>query len=248
MNQNFPGVDNLLFRQAVAHAIDKDELIKDRFLNGTKPARQFLPQKLGISSDPVPDYNHDRRKARELLKESGYDGAPLPFYYPRNISRPYLPAPEKTYAELSRQLTAAGFNLKPVPVDWNDGYVERVLADSDRAFHLLGWSGSYQDPNNFAGALFGSYSSEFAFEDPQLVSKITRAGTLPNGEERSASYSDISRRIASRVPAVPLAFPISALAMAPRVASYPVSPVMNEVFNRIDLADVQPEDPAASPG
>ncbi|MHA7284985.1 ABC transporter substrate-binding protein [Arthrobacter sp. MDT3-44] len=245
MNQDFPGVDDILFRQAVAHAIDKDALIDGRFLNGTKPARQFVPEKLGVSNDTVEDYNYDLDLAQELLAESGYDGRELPFYYPRNVSRAYLPSPEKAYAELSRQLTAAGFNIKPVPIEWSDGYVATVQESGARAFHLLGWSGGYQDPDNFVGALFGSYNDEFAYEDPQLFSKINRARGLPNGEDRTAAYGDISAQISDRIPAVPLAFPISALAMSARVTAYPVSPVMNEVFNRIDLADVEPR-PAPS--
>ncbi|OUM40245.1 ABC transporter substrate-binding protein [Arthrobacter agilis] len=245
MNEDFPGVDNILFRQAVAHAIDKDALIDGRFLNGTKPARQFIPEKLGVSNDTVEDYGYDLDLAKELLAESGYDGRELPFYYPRNVSRAYLPSPEKAYAELSRQLTAAGFNIKPVPIEWSDGYVATVQESGARAFHLLGWSGGYQDPDNFVGALFGSYNDEFAYEDPQLFSKINRARGLPNGEDRTAAYADISSQISARIPAVPLAFPISALAMSARVTAYPVSPVMNEVFNRIDLADVEPR-PAAS--
>jgi len=240
MNQDFPGVDDPLFRRAVAHAINKDALIEGRFLNGTKPARLFIPEKLGISTGTVEDYGYDLDLARDLLERSGYDGRELPFYYPRNVSRAYLPAPEKAYAELSRQLTEAGFTIKPVPVDWGDGYVAEVQQSGDRAFHLLGWSGSYQDPDNFVGALFGSYSEEFGYEDPQLFSKIDRARGLPNGEERSEAYADISAQLADRLPAVPLAFPISALAMSARVTTYPVSPVMNEVFNRIDLADVEP--------
>nr|WP_026550884.1 ABC transporter substrate-binding protein [Arthrobacter sp. Br18] len=239
MNQDFPGIDDAKFREAVAYAVDKPELISGRFLEGTKPARLFLPEKLGISGDSVDAYGHNLDRAKELLAESGYDGAELPFYYPLDISRPYLPAPEKTYAELSRQLTAAGLNLKPMPTQWDEGYIDAVMNEDARAFHLLGWSGSYQDPDNFVGAIFGSYSNEFAFEDNQLFSKINRARTLPDGEERREAYADISSQIATRVPAVPLAFPISALAMAPRVVSYPVSPVMKEVFNRIDLADVQ---------
>ncbi|MHA7238406.1 ABC transporter substrate-binding protein [Arthrobacter sp. TMS1-12-1] len=240
LNQGFPGVDDLLFREAVAHAIDKDALIDGRFLNGTKPARQFIPEKLGVSNDTVEDYGYDADLAQDLLERSGYDGRELPFYYPRNVSRAYLPSPEKAYAELSRQLTEAGFNIKPVPVEWGGGYVEAVQQSGDRAFHLLGWSGSYQDPDNFVGALFGMYSEEFAYEDPQLFSKINRARGLPAGEDRTAAYADISSQISARIPAVPLAFPISALAMSARVTSYPVSPVLNEVFNRIDLAGVEP--------
>lgn len=240
MNEDFPGIDDVLFRQAVAHAIDKSALIEGRFLNGTAPARHFIPEKLGVSNESVADYGYDLELAQELLAESGYDGRELPFYYPRNVSRAYLPAPEKAYAELSRQLTEAGFVLKPVPIAWSDGYVAAVQQSGDRAFHLLGWSGSYQDPDNFVGPLFGAYSEEFGYEDPQLFSKVNRARSLPNGEERTAAYADISSQIADRLPAVPLAFPISALAMGARVTSYPVSPVMNEVFNRIDLAGVEP--------
>ncbi|TKV30054.1 ABC transporter substrate-binding protein [Arthrobacter sp. NamB2] len=240
LNEDFPGVDNALFREAVAHAIDKEALIDGRFLNGTKPARQFIPEKLGVSSERVEDYGYDLDLAKDLLKRSGYDGRPLPFYYPRNVSRAYLPSPEKAYAELSRQLTEAGFTIKPVPVEWSDGYAATVQRSGDRAFHLLGWSGSYDDPDNFVGALFGSYSDEFGYDDPQLISKINRARGLPDGEDRSDAYADISAQIAARIPAVPLAFPISALAMSARVSTYPVSPVMNEVFNRIDLADVEP--------
>ncbi len=240
LNADFPGVDDILFRQAVAHAVDKDALIEGRFLAGTNSAGQFLPEKLGIGNDTVQQYPYDLELAEDLLERSGYDGRELPFYYPQNVSRPYLPAPEEVYAELSRQLTEAGFNIRPVPIDWSDGYVAAVQASDDRAFHLLGWSGTYQDPDNFVGALFGSYSEEFGYEDAQLFSKVNRARGLPNGEDRTEAYADISSHISDRIPAVPLAFPISALAMSARVSTYPVSPVMNEVFNRIDLADVEP--------
>ncbi|WP_299166641.1 ABC transporter substrate-binding protein [uncultured Arthrobacter sp.] len=244
MNQDFPGVDDVLFRQAVAHAIDKESLIEGRFLAGTSPANQFIPPKLGVTNEEITEYEYNPELSAELLDEAGYDGEPLPFHYPRNVSRPYLSSPEKVYAELSRQLTAAGFNIQPVPTEWSEGYLETVQNEDNRAFHLLGWSGSYQDPDNFVGALFGSYSKEFAYRDNQLFSKIARAVTLPGGEERVAAYQDISESIAVDIPAVPLAFPISAAVVSPRVLSYPVSPVMHEVFNSIDLADV--EQPAPS--
>lgn len=241
MNQDFPGVDSLLFRQAVAHAIDKPAMIDGQFLNGTAPADQFIPPKLAVTNDEITSYEYDVELAQELLAESGYDGEPLPFHYPTDVSRPYLPAPEGVFAVLQEQLEAAGFTIDPVPTAWSDGYLEAVQNDDDRAFHLLGWSGTYQDPDNFVGQLFGSTTVEFAFEDNQLFSKIDRARTLPNGEDRVAAYQDISDQLARRLPAVPLAFPISALAVSERVASYPVSPVMNEVFNLVDLTDVDLE-------
>jgi peptide/nickel transport system substrate-binding protein len=242
MNQAVPVVGETEFRQAVAHALDKAAILDGLFLNGTAAAPGFIPPKLGVSYDSVARYDYDPQMSRQLLQTAGYDGEPLPFYYPLNISRPYLPSPEKVYAVISRQLTAAGLNIKPVPIAWDEGYLEAVHSDNRRAFHLLGWSGSYRDPDDFIGALFGSYRDEFGYEDNQLFSKVDRARGLPDGEERIEAYQDISARLASRVPAVPLAFPVSAVAVSSRVQSYPVSPVMNEVFNHIQFrpADLGP--------
>ncbi len=237
INQNFPGLDNVLMRRAVAHAIDKPAILDGLFLNGTKPANQFLPQKLGLTSDSVTGYGYEPEKAKELLIEAGYDGRELPFYYPRRVTRSYLPTPEKVYARLSRQLTAAGFNIRPVPVDWSEGYLEKVQGKEDRAFHLLGLAGSYEAGDNFVGSLFGRYTEEFSFNDPEVFTGIEKARTLPEGQEQADAYRAVTDRISERVPAVPLAFPISALALSPRVASYPTSPVLHEVFNRISLAN-----------
>lgn len=238
INQAFPGLDNLKMRQAIAHAIDKGALMDGLFLNGTKQANQFVPEKLGVSSGSVTSYGYDPERAAELLKEAGYDGAELPFHYPRHVTRAYLPTPERVYAELSRQLTAVGLNIKPVPVEWSDDYLGSVQRSGDRALHLLGISGTYDDPDNFVGSLFGSYTEEFAYDDTQLLSKIDRARTLDAGPEQAEAYTAISDRISTRVPAIPLAFPISALAFSPRVASYPTSPLLNEVFNRIKLREL----------
>ncbi|WP_341393701.1 ABC transporter substrate-binding protein [Arthrobacter sp. G119Y2] len=237
INQAFPGLENIKMRQAIAHAIDKDALLDGLFLNGTKQANQFVPEKLGVSSGSVTTYGYDPERAAELLKEAGYDGAELPFHYPRHVTRAYLPTPERVYAELSRQLTAAGLNIKPVPVEWSDDYVQSVQRSGDRALHLFGISGTYDDPDNFVGSLFGSYTEEFAYDDAQLLSKIDRARTLDSGPEQTEAYTAISDRISTRVPAVPLAFPISALACSPRVAVYPTSPLLNEVFNQIELRE-----------
>jgi peptide/nickel transport system substrate-binding protein len=139
------------------------------------------------------------------------------------------------YAEISRQLTAVGFNIKPVPVDWADGYLKKVTSPGDHALHLLGWNGSYSDPDNFVGPLFGEKTGEFGYQDPQVFSKIARARGLPDGKDRTAQYQTINAQIAATVPAVPIAFPISALALSDRVLKYPASPVLNEVFTNVEL-------------
>ncbi|MBG0739203.1 ABC transporter substrate-binding protein [Paeniglutamicibacter antarcticus] len=236
INQAVPVMADLKVRQAIATAIDKETLVKQFFIDGTQATSQFIPPKLSGFNNAVAGYSYDQDKARKLLAESSYRGEEIKFYYPTNVTRTYLPTPEKVYAEIGRELTAVGFNIKPMPVDWADNYLGKVTSPGDHALALMGWNGSYADPDNFVGPLFGTANGEFGSNDPQLISKIDRARSLPDGPDRNAAYQSINTQIVQTVPAVPIAFPISAVALSSRVVSYPVSPVLNEVFNQIKLA------------
>ncbi|OFI40065.1 ABC transporter substrate-binding protein [Arthrobacter sp. SW1] len=235
INQAAAPLQKLEVRQAIELAIDKESLIRKFFMDNTAQASQFVPPKLSGFNNNAPSLGYNPDKAKQLLAKAGYKGEPLKFYYPLNVTRSYLPTPEKIYAEISRQLTAVGFNIRPVPVDWEDGYLQKVQSPGDHALHLLGWNGVYSDPDNFVGTLFGERRGEFAYNDAQVFSKIDRARGLPEGPERNAQYETINAQIAATVPAVPIAFPISALALSDRVEKYPASPVLNEVFTNVRL-------------
>lgn len=236
LNQQIPALSDLKVRQAAAMAINKDALVKSFFIDGSAPTNQFVPPKLSGFNNQVPGIGYDPEKAKKTLSESTYKGEPLEFYYPLNVTRSYLPSPEKIYAEISAQLTAVGFNIKPVPIEWSDNYLGKVTSPGNHAFDLLGSQGSYSDPDNFVGSLFGAPNAELGYNDPQLISKINRARTLPEGADRVAAYQAINADIAQTVPAIPVVFPISALALSAKVQSYPVSPVLNEVFTKIKLS------------
>lgn len=222
-------------RRAAAHAINRQDLIQKFFIAGTKEARSFVPPSLGVP-DAETYYGFDQGKARDLLASSGYDGEPIPFSYPLNVTRAYLPLPERIYAAMSAQLTAVGFEIQPVPIDWEDGYLQAVLSARRPGFHLLGLSGSYRDPDNFIGTLFGAASTEFGYDSASLRAKIVAARSMPNGDPRAAAYQEIGEQLARDLPALPIAYPISAVAASEKVIRYPTSPTMDEVFDRVTLA------------
>lgn len=235
INQANPLLADLKVREAIAAAIDKSSLASTFFIAGTATTAQFIPPKLSGFNNAVPGISYDPVKAKDLLAQSSYKGEEIKFYYPTNVSRTYLPTPEQVYAQIGKELTAIGLNIKPVPIPWNAGYVKAVTSPGDHALSLMGWNGSYSDPDNFVGRLFGSPNAELGLADPQLVSKITRARSMPNGPDRNAAYDSINKQIATTVPAIPIVFPISAVALSDRVANYPLSPVLNEVFNSVKL-------------
>ncbi|WP_407671439.1 ABC transporter substrate-binding protein [Paenarthrobacter histidinolovorans] len=235
INQAVAPLDKLEVRQAIEMAVDKESLIRKFFIDNTAQASQFVPPKLSGFNNNAPSLGYNPEKAKQLLEKAGYKGEELKFYYPLNATRAYMPTPEKIYAEISRQLVAVGLNIKPVPIDWENGYLQKVQSAGDRGLHLLGWNGSYADADNFLGPLFGETRAEFGYTDSEVFHKIERARAMPEGDERNAQYQAINAEIAASVPAVPIAFPISALALSNKVESYPASPVLNEVFTNVRL-------------
>ncbi|MEV7604831.1 ABC transporter substrate-binding protein [Paenarthrobacter sp. NPDC089322] len=235
INQAVAPLEKLEVRQAIEMAIDKETLIRRFFIDNTAQASQFVPPKLSGFNNNAPSLGYNPEKAKELLEKAGYKGEELKFYYPLNATRAYMPTPEKIYAEISRQLVAVGLNIKPVPVEWEEGYLQKVQSPGDHALHLLGWNGSYADADNFLGPLFGETSGEFGYSDSEVFHKIERARALPDGDDRNTQYQAVNAEIAASVPAVPIAFPISALALSNKVENYPASPVLNEVFTNVRL-------------
>jgi peptide/nickel transport system substrate-binding protein len=73
MNPAFPPWDNVLLRKAVAHAIDRDLLIK-HVLKGEaiKLTGPIGPLQFGYSKNVKPTYEYDPDKARALVKQAGY--------------------------------------------------------------------------------------------------------------------------------------------------------------------------------
>jgi peptide/nickel transport system substrate-binding protein len=127
--------------------------------------------------------------------------------------------------------------VNPQPDKWSPDYLDRINGTPDHDLHLLGWTGDYNDTDNFVGVFFGREKPEFGFEDPELFRALAEARELTSVEEQTPVYEDINEQIMQLLPAVPLANPAPSLAFDPRVESYPVSPVNDEVFNRIELSE-----------
>ena len=232
-NLDHPVMSDPLVREAIARAVDRASLVRHHFLEGTRTAHQFIPAALGVHSDEALRYSMHLEEAERLLQESDYDGEELPFYYPMNATRSYLPLPEAIFASIAQDLTRVGLNVLPRPVPWNNGYVDRLLADEDRAMHLLGRNGGYRSPHSFFGPLFSSVTAEFNYDNEDLRDLIDQARSETDDESRDDLYREAAELIAEDIPALPLAYPISGLALGQNIVEYPFSPVLHELYRDI---------------
>ena len=191
MNQEVPVLQNLKVRQAIELAHRQghaDPPVLHRQHSPGVTVRSAEAQRL--QQQRAPRWATTRARPRNCWPRPATRAKSSSSTTRSTSPGPICPRRRKVYAEISRQLTAVGLNVKPVPVDWSDGYLQKVQSPGDHALHLLGWNGSYSDADNFVGPLFGEKNGEFGYQDPQVFSKIDRARGLPDGKERDVAVPD----------------------------------------------------------
>ncbi|MDN6152307.1 MAG: ABC transporter substrate-binding protein, partial [Yaniella sp.] len=237
MNQAHPVMQNLHVRQAVAHALFRGDMVDSLQLDGSYVAHQFNPPSLLERSDEVTTYNGDLNRATNLLAAAGYDGEPIEFWYPTGAERVYMTQPQKLFSYLAGRLTAAGINIVAKPVSWDDGdYMSQVMGDaSDRALHLFGRNVYVRDPLYLLAELFEQPNREFGWRNTAVADVLAQARVEDDTDARTAMLSQVEAAISLDLPAIPLTFPITALASGHDVEFYPISPVLDEQYERIQL-------------
>jgi peptide/nickel transport system substrate-binding protein len=236
MNQKVKALSDIKVRQAIAYAIDKDALIKQVMPEGTTAAINFMPDNVTGWTDQVTKYGYDPDKAKQLLKEAGQENLTLDFNYPTGVSRPYMPSPEDIYTSLKAQLEAVGIKVTPVASKWNPDYLNLIQGGSSHGIHLLGWTGDYNDPDNFVGVFFGGKANEWGFDNPELFKALKEARETGDAAAQKAKYEEINKMIADFVPGVPLTHAPPSLAFGKGVQGYTPSPVQDEVWNLVTIS------------
>ena len=78
---------------------------------GAEVATQFMPPELFGWSRRRHDYDYDPEKAKALIAESGVTDLTLEFWYPTDVSRPYMPNPQANFELIKADLEAVGFTV-----------------------------------------------------------------------------------------------------------------------------------------
>jgi peptide/nickel transport system substrate-binding protein len=235
MNQKVKPLDDPLVRQAIAHALNKDEIVNASMPEGTETALEFVPPTVNGYTEDVTRYEYDPEKAKQLLQQAGAEGATIEFNYPTGVSRPYMPQPEDTFNVIRTQLQAVGLKIKPTADQWDPDYLQKIQGTAKHGIHLLGWTGDYNDTDNFLGVFFGTPTDEWGFTNQQLFDDLKQARGLPTVEEQQPVYEKINQEVMEFLPGVPLAHPVPSLAFSPDVQGYQPSPVQDEVWNTISI-------------
>jgi peptide/nickel transport system substrate-binding protein len=234
INQKVKPFDNPLVRQAVAHGLDRAGVVKAFYAGRGEVAHEFMPpQVLGYSKN-VKKYPYNPNRAKQLLQQAGLTlPVEVEFWYPTDVSRPYMPDPAKNFQAFAASLNKSGFKVIPKSAPWRPDYVGRVQSGTAGALNLIGWTGDFGDPDNFVGTFFRTEQGQWGFKNPAIFALLNKAVSEPNAAKRKAMYERANRLIMNFLPGVPYAHTKPALGFQRNVIGYKPSPVSLEPFSTV---------------
>lgn len=231
LNNFVEPMDNLLVRQAIAHAIDRQGIVDRFYPAGSIAATQFMPPVIASGYTPeVEPFPFDQDRARELLEESGVE---LPIQLEisfRDVVRTYLPTPGLVAQDIQAQLAEVGIEVEVVQME-SGAFLDASDA-GQLELYLLGWGADYPDATNFLDFHFSTGASDqFGEKFPEITEPLALAGQLSELSERQPIYAEANTALRDLVPMVPIAHGASAVAYRAEIeGNVHSSPLGNEYF------------------
>jgi len=235
INQSKPPMNNILVRKAVAYGLDRASVVRSFYAGRAVVANEFMPPAIPGYEPKVTKYPYNPNQAKALLRRAGLSlPVKIEFWWPTNVSRPYMPSPNLNFQAFKASLEQSGFDVTAVSMPWRPDYVKHVNEGTGGHLNLIGWTGDYADADNFVGTFFQSANPQFGLTRTGAHKKIAllldKAEAEVNQAKRVKLYKQINKLIADFVPGVPYAHSTPAVAVQRRVHGYKPSPVGTESF------------------
>ena len=242
MNQKFKPFDNPKIRQAVSYAINRKAIVDAFFGETGVVLKNWAPPGTIFANDlAVPDY--DPEKAKALIADSGVAPADLAFdfWYPSDVSRPYMPDPKGEFEAMQRDLEAVGFKPNPKTSPWRPDYLAAESRGDYPAF-LIGWNCDWLGIDNFLYTAFFGYrgdplapNPEYAYKNDAMNDAMVKALASSDEATQQTEWSKAQDQIVADMPSVPLVSGKTPAAGQVYVKGFTPSPTLLELFTNVWL-------------
>jgi len=189
-------------REAVAHAINRNEILEAAYFGFGDPTDQKYPKGHVWYLDGVPSRSYDVKKAKELLQEAGYRGETIDF-----LARQ---GEEMRATVLQAQLKRIGMNIKLEVLD--SGAYSGRIRKGDFGFTFGGGSPD-PDPSTAYGPdlrcepdLKKRANNDTGYCDPEVDALLKKAEVETDAAKRRESYRRIATKVYSDLPEIYIAF------------------------------------------
>jgi peptide/nickel transport system substrate-binding protein len=221
-------------RQAMAHAINKQEIIEGVLLGLGRPA--VGPYKPGTwwYKDDVKTFPFDPERAKALLAEAGWrraradgilekDGKPFSFTIRTNQGNAVR---QQTAEIIQRRLRAVGIDAKIHIVEWA-AFINTFIRKKDFEAIILGW-GLGLDPDQYeiwhSSQTGPEELNHISYKNPKVDELLEAGRRTFNQEKRTAIYGEMQEVLAEDQPVIFLYVPDALPVVSARVRGIEPAP------------------------
>ncbi|MGF1609344.1 MAG: ABC transporter substrate-binding protein [Kiloniellales bacterium] len=192
-------------RQAVNYAIDKESLVEN-VLQGTAevaagPTPPAFSWAYNKSLEPYP---HDPEKARELIKEAGFEDAKLTFYVTEGGSGMLDPVPMGT--AIQADLAKVGLNVAIETYEWNT-FLGKVNPGLEGKADMAEMAWMTNDPDTLPYLALrtdafpdkGGFNSGY-YSNPKVDELLEAARRSTDQQERASLYKEMQEIVQEDAP------------------------------------------------
>jgi ABC-type transport system substrate-binding protein len=234
LNIAAPPFDNKALRQAVAYAIDRDEIIKAIFEGNREFGNGPLPVPMAWAVDPnYKPYTYDPAKARQKLAEGGRpNGFEFVHWYGTGSS-----TGQQLVELIQAQLARVGITMRVEAGDFN-GVVTKRWENREGNSFGVSWSTGI-DPDQIMSGLFtpGGAGNYFPYDNPRVTELVLAARRSASLEDRGRAYKEAVPLIMEDSPYIFLTYGISRFTGNKRVQGWSIGPRATSSYSEYWLSE-----------
>jgi len=176
--------DDLKVRQAISHAVNRDEVILGATNGYGVPIGSHFSPANPAYVDLTATYPYDVERAKALLAEAGY-----PDGFSATLKLPPPPYARLGGEIIASQLREVGINLEIVPMEWAQ-WLEQVFTNKDYDLTII----SHTEPDDIN--IYARDDYYFDYKSPEFKAVMTELDATADPEKRKELYSQAQRIIA----------------------------------------------------
>lgn len=196
INSNDPLLKDNRIRRAMAHAINRDQVVAVISEGRGRANPSPLPPASSFFTDAQwEQLPYDRDQAKALLEEAGYEGQPIEILTNKRSGAYY----ERALIAQS-MLKEAGINAQLKVLEWGT----QLDAYTSGDYQMQSFSYSPRLDPALSFEMISGEQSRKVWKDPEAIALVEKAMVVSDREERQTIIDELHRRFIEEVPAIGL--------------------------------------------
>jgi len=220
--------DNKLVRQAANYAIDREGICKSLLNDTCIPATGVVYPGHPWFGKPAFTYTYDVKKAKELMKQAGFEGKRVKtsFLISTSGSGQMLPLPMNEFVQ--ENLREIGIDVELLPIEWNTltSWVRKGFAEEHEKTGAMNVSFNFLEPFSAFVRFFHSASvppkslNIMYYINPEADKLIEAAQAAFDPKERDALLGKLHAMVVEDAPWLFVVHDLNPRALSPKVKGF----------------------------